>query len=83
MPDHREAAAALHADVGGTLPPSHWPSASYVSFPARMGLPSAYVECSYASLSVRVYGADHALARAILRLVVAARERATQTGGGT
>ena len=75
MPDHREAAAALHADVGGTLPPSHWPNASYVSFPACIGLPNAYVQCNYASLSVRVDGADHDLARAILRLVVEARER--------
>ena len=88
MPDHREAAAALHADVGGELRHDE----QFNSGVLIRCLKKCEPICPWAHASVfgtdpswrvTVSGADHNLARAILRLVVEARERATQTGGGT
>ena len=76
MPDHREAAAALHADVGGELRHGFYSSEVLIRGTKDVKYPTVRASVGDNGLFyVTAVAADHDLARDILRLVVAARER--------
>ena len=75
---HREAAAALHADVGGELRNESWASEILIraANDSEPQVPRCRAAVNDAGLwYVNVIDADHDLARDILRLVAAAREQ--------
>lgn len=78
MPDHREAAAALQADVGCGEVWSEQFSSCVVTRDDPCFRASAFM--GNGRWYITISGADDDLARAILRLVVEARERATTKG---